>query len=250
MKNSNKNLVALITGASGDIGRAIAIEYASHGYNLALHYNSDEKSITSLIALLAKYNVKVVAYKADFGSHTEIDKMMSKIGKDFGGVDVLVNNAGKDKKGLIFDEDYDSILDTLKTNTVAPIYLTKLALPQMISNREGRIVNISSIYARFGGSFESVYSASKSAFTGFTSALASELSDANILVNNVAPGAIDTKMNADFNKKEQKEFFARSGVKRMGSPAEVAKIVYFLGSKDNTYINGQTIFVDGGLNLY
>lgn len=235
----------VITGASRGIGRATAKKFAENGYRVVIGYNKNKEKAELLAKELSK-STEVLALKVDLAKREEIDNFFMQIEKSFGKIDVFVNNAGIAKSALLIDASYEDITNMLSTNLAGPIYATKLAVKNMLTYREGHIINISSIYALKGGSHETLYSASKSAFTSFTSALAREVGPSGIYVNTVAPGAIDTDMNAGWDKESQKSFFSDSAVQRIGQPEEVADVIYFLSSDNSSYINGQTIVVDGG----
>ena len=239
--------VVIITGASGGIGADIARLFAEDGYKIVYHYNENKNE--GLIEELSK-KTEVLPVKADFAKKEDLDNLVDVAIKTYGKIDCLVNNAGKSQYKLILDESYESIQNLLSVNLASTIYLTSKVSKNMVKFSSGNIINISSIYARFGASGESVYSATKSAFTAFTSAIASELSNFNIRCNAVAPGAVDTPMNKGFDSASQVEFFKNSSIKRMATPKEIAKVVLFLAKPDSAYINGQTIYVDGGLSQY
>jgi len=237
----------LITGASRGIGKAIAKKFANEGYNIVLCYNKSEKEAKLLASELSK-NVSVLLKQVDVSKKEDIDSLYIDAMKNFGRIDVVVNNAGESRYNLLIDESYESISKLIQTNLTSIIYSCKKAAEIMMKTG-GKIVNLSSMYAKDGASFETVYSATKSALVGFTEGLSRELGSAGIIVNNVAPGCIDTDMTKEFlkNKKNVDEFFANAAVKRAGKPDEVAELVYFLSSEKNTYITGQTIYIDGGI---
>lgn len=241
---NTKNTV-VITGASKGIGRAIAKRFASAGFRVVIGFNKSREEAEKLASELSK-KTEAVALRVDVSSKEEIEKFFRQIESIFGRIDVLVNNAGIAKSSLLIDATYDDITSVLSTNLVGAIYASKLAVQNMLKFRNGSIINISSIFGIKGGSNEALYSASKSAFTSFTSALAREVGPSGIRVNAVAPGAIDTDMNAGWSKDSQKKFFADSAIQRIGKPEEIAEVVFFLASDEASYISGQTIVVDGG----
>ena len=242
-----KKKTVLVTGASGGIGSAIVKKFAKEGYNVVIHYNSNKESAERILSEIGEQNGIIV--QADLTKQEDAERLVFASLKRFGKIDCLVNNAGISCFKMVIDETYSNIQKMIDTNLVSAMYLTSLVARDMVSSRSGRIINISSIYANYGGSCETTYSATKSALTAWTSGLARELGSCGITVNAVAPGAIDTAMN-NMTKKEQNEFFRNSCIKRMGKPSEVAEVVYFLASESASYISGQTIVVDGGLSLF
>lgn len=236
--------VAVITGASGEIGEKIVEEFAMAGYNIVYHYNT-HKNEEFLMKISKK--VGVLAVKANLLNPKEVEDMASQIIKTFGRIDVLVNNAGISEPNLFVDETFETINKTIGVNLTGTIYLTSLLAS---SFREGgSIINISSIWGVYGGSMEVVYSASKAGLIGFTKALSVELGAMGIRVNAVAPGFIDTKMNNHLTKEEKEDFISSSvSLGKVGTPKDVASVVAFLASDKAKYITGQVINVDGGYN--
>lgn len=235
----------VITGASRGIGCATARKFAENGYRVVIGYNKSKERAEKLVNELSK-KTEVIALKVDLSKKEEIEDFFAQIEKTIGKIDVFVNNAGIAKSALLIDSTYEDITNIISTNLIGPIYASKFAVKNMLPYQEGHIINVSSIYALKGGSHETLYSASKSAFTSFTSALAREVGSSGIYVNTVAPGAIDTEMNAGWDKESQESFFSDSAIQRIGKPEEIAEVVYFLASSGSSYINGQTIVVDGG----
>lgn len=237
---------ALITGASGGIGYQTALLFAKNGYNIIYHYNKNknDKQIETISKL-----TNCLAVKADFLNPDEILSLYETSIKTFGKIDCLVNNAAVDNYSLLIDETYGSILSTINTNLTASVYLTSLVSKNMIKFGGGNIINISSVYAKTGGSGESVYAATKSALIGFTKSLASELSFSNIRVNAVAPGITNTKMIAGLKAAEINDYTANLAIKRVANTEEIARVIYFLASDESGYISGETVFVDGGAGL-
>ena len=232
--------VALITGASGGIGEAISRLFAKNGYFVGVHCNKNRESASELAKEICgevlNFDVRDEKKTAE-----SIKAFIEKYGK----VDVLVNNAGiaGKIKPLIdtTEEEYDSVTDT---NLKGAYIVTKSVLPSMIS-RGGSIVNVSSMWGIAGGSCEAIYSASKAAIIGFTKALAKEYSGANIRVNAVAPGFIDTKMNDCISEKDKKEAIKEIPLGRLGRAEEVAEAVFFLAEKA-TFTTGEVLNVSGG----
>lgn len=243
-----KNVI--ITGASGGIGEAIAKIFAKKGWNLALHYNKGEEKILSLKAdLQNSFDIKVVPLKADLSVNSEIEALCKNVLSELGSVDVLINNAGiahQELFQLCSDEKAKEIFDV---NIMSMMKLTKEILPSMIKNHSGRIINISSMWGICGASCEVHYSASKSAVIGFTKALSKEVGPSGITVNCVAPGFIDTKMNAHLDESSVREITESTPMLRAGKGEDVAYLCEFLASDKASFITGQVIAVDGGFSV-
>lgn len=240
----------LITGATGGIGEAIAKSFAEKGYDLALQYNKSESKASEMKAELQKaYGIKVLTVKADLSKTEEIEALAKKALSEFGTVDVLINNAGiahQELFQLCSDEKVKEIFDV---NIMSAMKLTKEILPSMIKNHSGRIINISSMWGICGASCEVHYSASKSALIGFTKALSKEVGPSGITVNCIAPGFIDTKMNAHLSEEDVKEIVDCTPMMRAGKGEDVAYLCEFLASDKASFITGQVISVDGGYSV-
>lgn len=238
---------ALITGASGGIGSEIALRLAADGYDIAACYYSDDKSAKELEEKLCSLGVKNRFYKADVADYNQIKDIFTDATDFFGGVSVLVNNAGMAQQKLFTDiteEEFDRIT---AVNFKGVFNCCKFAVPYMVSQKHGKIINISSMWGVCGASCETVYSATKAAVIGLTKALARELAPSNIQVNCVAPGAIDTKMNNNLSEQDKADFAEEIPMGRFGNPKEIASIVSFLASEGSDYITAQVITADGGL---
>ena len=239
----------LITGASRGIGREIAIKFASEGYNVVLNYNNSERKAKSICEQIEKLGVKCLMVKADVSIESEVVDMVSLALKTFGNIDVLVNNAGVALSKLFQLTTTDEVARVFGVNTFAVINCSKAVVPSMISEKAGKIINISSIWGKVGASMETIYSASKGAVIAFTMALAKELAPSNISVNCVCPGVIDTDMLLEYTEDDKKELKQQTPLNRLGAPQDVANAVYFLASDNATFITGQVITVDGGFAL-
>lgn len=240
------NKRALITGASGGIGRAITLRLAADGFDVAACYYSDDAGSENLGKELEKLGVKFRLYKADVSDYRQVEKVFSDAFDFFGGIDVLVNNAGMAQQKLFTDiseEEFDRIC---AVNFKSVYNCCKFAVPGMVSRKSGRIINISSMWGVSGASCETVYSATKAAVIGLTKALGKELAPSNVQVNCIAPGAIDTKMNSNLSDEDKAAFADEIPAGRFGTPEEIAGIVSFLAGKDSAYITSQTIIADGG----
>ena len=238
---------ALITGASGGIGSEIAIRLADDGFNIVACYYSDENGIKELEKKLALTETEYRIYKADVSDMESIKKIFADAAEIFGGVSVLVNNAGMAQQKLFTDiteDEFDRITDV---NFKGVFNCCQCAVPYMVNQKSGKIINISSMWGICGASCETVYSATKAAVIGLTKALARELAPSNVQVNCVAPGAIDTKMNSILSDDDKKAFAEEIPMGRFGTPEEIAGVVSFLASKDSDYVTAQVITADGGL---
>lgn len=241
------NKCALITGASGGIGSEIALRLARDGFEIAACYNSDEKGIKELEEKLLQTGVRFRIYKADVSDYNTIKNVFADATEFFGGVSVLVNNAGIAQQKLFTDitqEDFDRIT---AVNFKGVFNCCQCAVPFMVNQKRGKIINISSMWGVRGASCETVYSATKAAVIGLSKALARELAPSNIQVNCVAPGAIDTKMNDNLSEEDKSAFAQEIPMGRFGKASEIAGIVSFLASEDSDYVTAQVITADGGL---
>lgn len=238
--------IVLITGASRGIGKAIAIRFAQEGCSLIINCSKSADALMELKKELENtYHIRALASVGNIGDYTYVQKLFSNIQTEFGGVDIVVNNAGVSHIGLLSDmspEEWNHILDT---NLSSIFYTSKLAIPYMLSKQQGKIINISSVWGNVGASCEVAYSASKGGMNSFTKALAKELAPSNIQVNAIACGCIDTEMNQCFSEEERLELINEIPAGRFGTPEEVASLVYSLAEQHN-YLTGQIITLDGG----
>ncbi|MBO5411136.1 MAG: 3-oxoacyl-ACP reductase FabG [Clostridia bacterium] len=238
---------ALITGASGGIGSEIALRLASDGFSIAACYCSDENGIRELEEKLSQSGAEYRIYKADVSDYNSIKEIFADATDYFGGVSVLVNNAGMAQQKLFTDiteQEFDRIT---AVNFKGVFNCCKCAVPFMVSQKSGKIINFSSMWGVCGASCETVYSATKAAVIGLTKALARELAPSNIQVNCVAPGAIDTKMNNNLSEEDKAAFAEEIPMGRFGSAREIAGVVSFLAGEDSNYVTAQVITADGGL---
>lgn len=239
----------LITGASRGIGKAAAETFAKAGYDAALNYNKSEAAAEALCRELEKYSVKALPFRADVSDKKAVEKMYAEIEKAFGGVSVLVNNAGIAEQALFTDITEEMWDRMFAVNVKGAYNCTQAVLPEMIHEKYGRIINISSMWGISGASCEVHYSASKAALIGFTKALAKEVGLSGITVNCVAPGVIDTDMNGKLSPETMAELKESTPLNRIGAPRDVAETVLFLASESASFITGQIISVDGGFIL-
>lgn len=236
--------VAIVTGASKGIGREIAKELAQEGIQVIANYNKSEKEAKSLQEELAKKNIKLDIFKADVSKREEAKKLISYALEKYGKIDILINNAGISEYKLFTDETDEDWNRVINTNLYSAFIMSQEASYNMIHNKKGCIINISSIWGIVGGALEVLYSISKAGIDGMTKALAKELGPSNIRVNSIAPGMINTKMNSKFTKQEIEEIKEEIPLEKIGEPSDIAKCVKWL-VKD-IYTTGQVISINGG----
>jgi 3-oxoacyl-[acyl-carrier protein] reductase len=239
----------LITGAAGGIGSAVAEAFARNGYNIVLNYLTAHERVKALAHELSDFGIKALTIKADISDIEQVRSMVDESKRNPGFIDVLVNNAGVAQQKLfteITQEDYNRIFDV---NVRGTFNCCQCVLPAMIARHSGKIINVSSMWGVSGASCEVHYSAAKAAVIGLTKALAKEVGPSNVQVNAVAPGVIDTKMNAALDKEVLQSLSQDTPLCRIGTPGEVAELIYFLSSDKSDFITGQVISVDGGFTV-
>lgn len=243
-----ENRVALVTGGSRGIGRAVALALARQGARVAInYYPGQQEEAKNTQAEISSLGVPCQIIPADIGVREEVDRMVSAVEEAFGAPDILVNNAGITRDQLLLrmkDEDWHQVLTTDLTGV---FYCCRAVLKYMLKKRWGRIVNIASVVGITGNAGQTNYSAAKAGVIGFTKSLAREAAGRGINVNAVAPGFIETGMTAGLPKQAREEFIKRIPLGRPGKPEEVAEVVVFLTSSGADYITGHTIPVDGGM---
>ena len=235
--------VAIVTGASRGIGRAIAKSLAEKDFIVIANYNKSEKEA---IELQNEFN-NIDIFKADVSKRDEVKKLVEYTLNKYGKIDVLVNNAGIDNEKLfqdITDEDWQNVINT---NLYSVFCVTQEVINNMIHNKSGCIINISSIYAIQGGPFAVAYTASKAGIDGITKSLAKELGPSNIRVNSIAPGCIDTDMNKYLSKEDLEEVINQTPLQKIGKPEDIAKCVNWL--VEDEFTTGQIISINGGWNI-
>ena len=235
---------ALITGASGGIGRAIAFRMASEGWNLYLHYHRNESGINSLLKELEPYPIQTKVIQADLsndGGHQVIIENINQI-------DTIILNSGDSHFGLITDITDERAKQMISLHVTSPFLLTKGLVKKLIHKKEGNIIAITSIWGEVGASCEVLYSMVKGGQNSFVKALAKELAPSGIRVNAVSPGAIATGMLDRFDSEELRELEDEIPMGRLGLPKEISGVVSFILSEDSSYITGQIISVNGGWN--
>ncbi|MDD3219791.1 MAG: SDR family oxidoreductase [Lachnospiraceae bacterium] len=236
----------LVTGASRGIGKAIAREYASHGYQLIItSHNSKEDLESTGEDIQKEFSVNCDCVVCDMSREDKVNDLFSLIENKYDGLDVLVNNAGISHIGLLQDMSYEQWNQVINTNLSSVFLTSRKAIPLMLRKHAGSIVNISSVWGLYGASCEVAYSASKGGINSFTKALAKELAPSHIQVNAIACGAIDTSMNKFLSSEEKADLINEIPYGRMGTPEEVANAAYTIGTK-SSYLTGQIIQLDGG----
>jgi 3-oxoacyl-[acyl-carrier protein] reductase len=239
--------IVLVTGASRGIGRAIALEFGSRGAIVVINYNSSAGPANEVLEQIKAAGGDGMVYQADVSDADAVDEMIKTVTKEYGKLDVLVNNAGTTRDNVIMmlkPEDFDTVINT---NLRSAWLCSKAASRAMMRKRSGRIINITSVVGIAGNGGQTNYSASKAGMIGLTKSLAKEIATRNITVNAVAPGFIATDMTAELSEDIQATALSHIPLGRMGKPEEVAKAVAFLASDDAAYITGQVIVVDGGM---
>ncbi len=239
--------VAIITGGSRGIGKSICESFAQNGCNVAFTYNNSKESAESLVKELNSSGIKAKAYKSDASNFDDATKLVEGVLDDFGKIDILVNNAGIKKDNLLMrmeKSDFDSVINT---NLSSVFNLTKASIKTFLKQRNGSIINISSVVGVKGNAGQSNYSASKAGIIGFSKSIALELGSRNIRSNVIAPGFIETDMTNSLSEDVINSWKESIPLKRGGNPSDVGNACVFLASDLSSYITGQTLHVDGGM---
>ena len=239
--------VAIVTGGSRGIGKAICQSFAENGCDIALTYNNSKESAENLADDLNKMGVKAKAYKSDASSFDDSSKLVDDVMSDFGKIDILVNNAGIKKDNLLMRMDKEDFDTVINTNLSSVFNLTKSSIRTFLKQRSGSIINISSVVGVKGNAGQSNYSASKAGIIGFSKSIALELGSRNIRSNVIAPGFIETDMTDSLSEDVINSWKENIPLKRGGNPSDVGNACVFLASDLSSYITGQVLHVDGGM---
>ena len=240
---------AIVTGGSRGIGKAIALELAQNGASIIINYTSNKEAAEKTVKEIQQLGVKALAICCDVRDADAIKKMIDRIEEDFDTIDILVNNAGITRDNLLLrmkEEEWQQVMDV---NLKGVFLCTKAVIRKMIKQKQGRIINISSVVGVIGNAGQANYSASKAGVIGFTKSIAREVSTKGINVNAVAPGFIDTDMTAILSEDIKENLLNNIPLKRFGKPEDVANLVVFLSSDKSNYITGEVINVDGGMAI-
>ena len=236
----------LITGAATGIGRSTAELFASMGYQVVIHCNSSFAQGLQFAKALSDMGMSALAVRADVRSREQVDAMVQQINAIYGGVDILINNAGIAQQKLFTDltaQDWETMLGV---NLTGAFHCTQAVLPYMIHQKKGSIVNVSSVWGLCGASCEVHYSAAKAGLIGMTKALAKELGPSGIRVNCVAPGVVHTPMNSGFSEEDMAMLKEETPLGRIGTPEEIARSIAFLALEDSGFTTGQVLSPNGG----
>lgn len=240
---------ALITGASRGIGRELALRLADEGYDIVVNYLFEEEDYAGTVAEIEKKGVKAIAIKADVSQFSEVEAMMKQTMETFGSIDVLVNNAGITRDGLLArmkEEDFDAVINV---NLKSVFNCCRHAVPYMMKQKHGRIISMASVVGLSGQGGQTNYSASKAGIIGFTKSLAKEIGSRNITVNAVAPGFVETPMTDAMPAKAREEVLGSIPLRRGGTVKDIADAVAFLASEQASYITGHVLSVNGGMYM-
>ncbi len=249
MKDMLKGKVALVTGASRGIGKAIALALAENGAAVAVNYSSSEASALEVAEIIRKNGGRAEIFKARVNVESEVEEMFTAVEKSLGPVDILVNNAGITKDNLLMrmkTEEWDSVIDV---NLKGAFLCTRRAVKGMMKNRYGKIINISSVVGFAGNAGQFNYSATKAGIIGMTKSAALECASRGIRVNAVAPGFIETDMTASLSDDVKAAYMEKIPLKSLGKPEDIANAVVYLASPLSDYMTGQTLHLNGGMYL-
>lgn len=239
--------VAIVTGGSRGIGRAISLALAGAGATVVVNYRGNTAAADETLAAIAAIGGKAIAIQADVANAEDVKRLFSEVNTAYGRIDILVNNAGITRDTLMMrmkDEDWDAVIDT---NLKSQFLTTKAAISPMVRARSGRIINITSVVGLMGNAGQANYAAAKAGIIGFTKSVAREIGSRSVTVNAVAPGFIDTELTAVLSEDMREGLKKQIPLGRLGTPEDVAGLVVFLASDQAAYITGQTFNCDGGM---
>ena len=245
--NLLKNKTALITGATRGIGKAIALKFAEQGANVAFTYMSSAEKAVALEKELSAFGIKAIGYQSDAGNYEASEQLISDVLSSFGNIDIVVNNAGVTRDGLLMRMSEENWDEVMQSNLKSVFNITKAVQRTFLKNRAGSIINMSSVVGVKGNAGQANYAASKAGIIGFTKSIALELGSRNIRCNAIAPGFIETEMTEVLDQKTVQQWREAIPLKRGGTPEDVANLTLFLASDLSAYITGQVIHVDGGM---
>ena len=241
--------IALVTGGSRGIGRAVAIELGRRGYRVAINYQSSDEAAKSAAAEIEALGGTAAVFKADVSDREQVKVLFEAVAKEYGAPEILVNNAGITRDNLLMrmkDEEWDGVI---RTNLNAVYYCTQAAIRSMMKARFGRIVAIGSVTGLVGNMGQANYAAAKAGILGFVKSVAREVGSRGITANVVAPGYVETDMTASLPEEVRTQALAQIPAGRYGKPEDIAAAVAFLASDEAAYINGQVLAVDGGMTM-
>lgn len=241
--------VAVVTGASRGIGRAIALSLAKEGAKIVVNYSGSEQKAMQVVDEINSMGTQAIAVQANVSDVESVTNLMDSAMKEFGSIDILVNNAGITRDNLIMRMKEDEWDDVINTNLKGVFLCTKAVSRQMMKQRAGRIINISSIVGVMGNAGQANYVAAKAGVIGLTKTTARELASRNILVNAIAPGFITTEMTDALPEDMKSAMLSQIPLSKLGQPEDIAKAVVFLASDDASYMTGQTLHIDGGMYM-
>jgi len=244
-----ENKIAFVSGASRGIGKGIVLKLAQHGANVAFTYRSSAAEAEAIEKELLALGVKAKAYQSNAADFAQTQTIIDDVIATFGGLDIVVNNAGITKDNLLMRMTEEAWDEVINTNLKSCFNVVKAVQRQLLKQRSGSIINISSIVGTGGNAGQANYAASKAGMNGFTKSVAKELGSRGIRCNSIAPGFIETEMTHGLNEEQKKQWLETIPLKRAGSPDDVANLVSFLGSDASSYITGQVINVCGGLAI-
>lgn len=244
-----ENKIALVTGGSRGIGEAIVLKFAEHGANIAFTYLSSDEKAKALEDRLNGMGIKARAYKSDAADFASAEALAADVAKEFGNIDICVNNAGISRDNLLLRVSPDQWDEVMHANLKSVFNLTKQVIRTMMKARSGSIINMSSIVGMKGNAGQSSYAASKAGIIGFTKSIAQELGSRNVRCNAIAPGFVETDMTHYLKEGDASQWFEKIPLQRFGKPEEIADVALFLASDLSAYVTGQVISACGGMNV-